>query len=400
MSYPPSEEELRLYSDVIHMHTLLNTDCPQTKDSFRSTLFALHTKQLLPDAMALSLFNYVWYDCNKSSVLVSMLVPFAGQIWRYIESSEIDPSHLARNQALRCYAQMDSEAAKRFVPEPIDVYPYEPAPSAEFEASDEQDKSTLPKAKLLPLPSLRPPATTASFILTSSLAPDSAPHLADMDVLYLRWPYIRRLFDSGLAESSTRTAELPISDAVILHILRHVYSPLEHPYEYGSRCYSREYMMSEEDAMEILSIGPEFNLYSTLVPNAELKSVSPDASAGIFAPLVQWAINLLQDPAPEKLLPVYRFVREFGNPSWIASYSPSNLTEVPLEDLYELLTYFPAHKEDVKPKTAPAPSQGSKLSDNGAKKTSIKTTPPTPATAATAAAKKRPPAKKGDCVVS
>ena len=71
---------------------------------------------------------------------------------------------------------------------------------------------------------------------------------ANLGLVYLRWPFVKRALDSGLAESISKTVELPLSENAIKAVLQTLYTGLAPDVTPGV-------------ALEILEEGLEIGLY-------------------------------------------------------------------------------------------------------------------------------------------
>ena len=335
MSYPPSEEELRLYMDVIHMNALLGTDCPQTKDTFVSVISSLATlksKELVLDAL-----NYAWYECNKSSYLLSVLLPAC----QYPSGDKV--LHRKRDQAIKAFSPLTLPSP--ILREPVPTYPFSHPKLSTLVLEEEGEKASIRFVQLV----------------SAQDASQQTLHLAHLDMVYLHWPYARKLLEgsvtteapaSGKKSSEIKKIVVPLSDATILHVLREIYAPGCQSYLKGSLYYEEAHEMSYESSLEIIQIGPELGFYSASKQDEHTHSILAGGVPTIFYAMVSHAIKSLSKPCAKNVVLVFNLLHDLMGLDYLKSFAPPSLKDVPLEDTVnlhrELIPHFFRSRDRVR----------------------------------------------------
>lgn len=319
LSYPPLGDELKLYSHIIHLYSLYGLNGSDALCTLERTLNALNGPQSeflepLPPKRSRSysyktltvsppdleplytMFVCAWNDCKQNASLLYLLRPLLTRPEDFLRLAQLLGPTIALNFPvfLEFCTHRTQKAVKRLLDckknqlfsTRSDVKEFlESAYRPNFESPDywPSGRDSLPWSRSELATQAVPPHMLA---FVSSLPPSSSTYtdtahpkiLARLDLVYLRWPYLKTILDSGLSECRTRIIELPLSTAAIEAILSAVYS-------------GKAPEIPHSTMMELFQNGVEFGLYnpSKLDDDLEIESdgiqVYYDADLPYLSPL-------------------------------------------------------------------------------------------------------------------
>ena len=304
MSYPPKEDEMKLYCHVSMLQQRygrsegevlailenvldgLNGSPPDAEKMESQDLEAL--KRSNRDLMY-TMFECVWMECNGNEKLIRLLAP----------RLTLESDHLNIMKRLGGLLSLHPKPFLDFVQWKYDNMFYEWKTAEEGDASRAIDRLSwdyhfepisyqhpkhtinselaqtwisgvfktqsgaqsfgqfLPKS-LLPSPLPATLVAFASSLLDSNAetADDSSSmvYLAHFEVVYQKWSWFKHLINSGLSESISRFITLPFSLGAIRLVLQTIYDAPIHQYE----------KVDTGALFDILNFGAEFGLFSSL----------------------------------------------------------------------------------------------------------------------------------------
>lgn len=284
MSYPPTLDQLFLYCEIISIYDQRMLPFGEFVATFANVLESLHKDPTfrLTDVRDLlyRMFDYVWVNCSQSRTCLEILAPFLKtsddhkRLLKLIGTSVsrktdafVDFLHLSlagrMDKTQRDPIRRIKTYVKLSLPESYStLIKVDYAKGASFGASklefyrrgvvgagdqrvkifDQIDASFIPPLHLVSLSSalLGPDGEKSKMRL-----------LVHKSLLVKHWPYFSNLMSSGLAESRTRTVELPLTEAsmrIIVGLL------------YGHEPDWEDLEARYNFALDILAHGPQLGL--------------------------------------------------------------------------------------------------------------------------------------------
>lgn len=285
LSYPPTADELVLYSHVVHLHELCRSDKAAALATLSHTLNSLRAPQLstlepldLDLEPLFAMFACVWNDCNQSATLLSLLKPFLSRREDHVRIGELlgptislnidsfldfcayraDEAAISIRRSSERRVDKVQSAFKNQLEKRYPGYSYDaPSPGYVDEGHYWQPTNLKPNDAVPPTHI----AFVSSLPSTSSTTSTTAHPkiLASSEVIYLRWPYMKKKMDSQRPKSHSRIFELPLSTNAIIEVLKAIH-------------YLTSPTMTHSTMMELFQKGVQIGLYNSMrlnnhVPN-------------------------------------------------------------------------------------------------------------------------------------
>lgn len=284
---PISMDNIVLLCHVIHLLRIFEVDSHNQVYQLRHALFYAPSHSLDTG----KILAMIWTDCKDTKVLLEVLIPFLRMEQAQFEAASISlESHLCGRMS--SYTSLSKAIYDRNYVPPCDLQSFKLAGL---------------RATLLQIgTSLKVEATTPEssscskemFQIRSKKRSGGGTPRGNGDedeiwtvkvateILFARWPYFRRLINSRLSESASRSVNLPFSKEVLLEIVRELCT--------DGNSKSNRLALPDSECMDVLIDGREFELYSDLddfkVGEAQI-DVEKALRQGIFGRLVQHCVN-------------------------------------------------------------------------------------------------------------
>lgn len=291
LSYPPALDEAKLFCEVITLHERYGIRMWEVVDTFSDVLKSLklvHSVPIPPQTPMLDdLFEFVWVMCSQSLTCLKLLAPLLSDnadvkrlLKRIINMLSLNPDRFVNFAQYQLTWESDLWELPLFHPSDfLDALKADLRQKDSFYCTNSTlkvfDKITAP----IPVPSHL--FSIASSIVGTNGEKSGMRRLVHLDLLVKEWPYFERLIESGLSESKTLFAELPLSDSAIELLIKYIYYPAIQPIE-------------RDIAQELVENGAQLGLFKSIsYVGWQIIAISP-------LPTLQAVITLAADTAFDK----------------------------------------------------------------------------------------------------
>lgn len=295
LSYPPTLEECQLYFEVITLYEHYGVSMGEIIPTFAHVLDSLLKPKivLIPPQVRLidDLVEFAWLMCSQSRTCLALLAPFyesteasSKLLERFGHLTSLDPTRfielvqwkwckkpwkLPRYHDIilpTLYSVEDGTFPSHFIDYARDAFCRREFANSALVQFDNTDSAPIPPHLF----------GIASSLVDKNGEKSGKRHLVHKALLMQRWPYFKALFNSGLSESKSHLAELPLSEDTIKWLIKAIY-------------VSRWANPSHESIIELLENGPQFGLFDALVLHEDntitATNVSPTFQSVIGAAL-------------------------------------------------------------------------------------------------------------------
>lgn len=290
MSDPVTLEDIRLLCHVIHLLHNFDIDSSGLVYQLRHSLFYAPSHSIDVG----SVLKHIWNECEGTQLLLDLLIPYLKMETAQFEAASISlEAHL--NGRIASFFRLSKSVFDRnyvcmgdsqnFKLNGLKETLLKIGTSLRLEVTDSgevcsnKDSFAIRVKKRSGSNTPRGGQDDGQFWTVE----------VSTDILYARWPYFRRLINSGFAESATRTATLPFSKEVLLEIVRELCS--------DGNAKTTRLPLTESECMDVLLDGREFELYSDLddfkVGEASPSDTEKVLKQGLFGRLIQHCVNCI-----------------------------------------------------------------------------------------------------------